>query len=121
MKLPGPDHPIAILQNPKRVVVTFAGREIANTTRALTMQESTYPPVHYIPREDVDMALLKRTAHGSECPYKGHANYYTVSVDGRAAENAVWTYEAPFDSMAPIKNRLAFYPSRIDGIEERAI
>jgi uncharacterized protein (DUF427 family) len=119
MKLPGPDHPIAITKNANRIVVTFGGREVANSTRALTMLESTYPAVHYIPREDVDMVLLERTTHGSHCPYKGDANYFSVRVDGKSAENAVWTYEAPFDAVAPIKDHLAFYPNRVDRIEER--
>lgn len=119
MKLPGPDHPITIAPNPNRVVVTFAGREVANTAHALTMRESTYQPVHYIPRADVDIDLLARTTHGSECPYKGHANYFTIRVDDRNAENAVWTYETPFDAVAPIKDHLAFYPDKVDSIEER--
>ena len=119
MKIPGPDHPITIKPNENRVVVTFAGREVANTKRALVLKESTYPVVQYIPREDVDMTLLERTAHGTECPYKGRANYYSLKVDGRAAENTVWTYEHPYDAMAPIKDHLAFYPNRVDRIEER--
>jgi len=119
MKLPGPDHPITVAPNAKRVVVTFAGREIANSTHALTMKESTHPAVHYIPREDVDLSLLERTTHGSHCPYKGDATYYSINVDGRSAENAAWTYEAPFPAMAPIKGHLAFYSSRVDAIEER--
>ena len=120
MKIPGPDHPITVAPNPKRVVVTFAGREIANTTRALTLKESTYPAVQYIPREDVDMTLLERTEHGSECPYKGHANYFSLRVGDRAAENAAWTYESPDEAVAPIKDYLAFYPNRVEGVEERS-
>ena len=119
MKIPGPDHPITVAPNPKRVLVKFAGRTVADSTHALTLRESTYPAVQYIPRADVDMALLQRTMHGSECPYKGHANYFSVKVDGRASENAVWTYETPYDAVAPIKEHLAFYPNRVDSIEER--
>jgi uncharacterized protein (DUF427 family) len=119
MKVPGPDHPITVAPNPNRIVVTLGGRTIAESTRALTMQESTYPPVHYIPREDVDMALLEYTAHATHCPYKGDAAYYSIAVDGHAAENAVWTYEAPYDAVATIKGHLAFYPKKVDAIEER--
>jgi uncharacterized protein (DUF427 family) len=119
MKIPGPDHPITIAPNAKRVVVTFGGRVVADTKRALAMKESTYPAVQYIPREDVDMTLLERTAHGSECPYKGHANYYSLRANGRAADNAVWTYESPYEAVATIKDHLAFYPNRVDSIEER--
>ena len=120
MKIPGPDHPIAIAPNPKRVVVTFGGRTIADTTRALALRESTYPAVDCISRADVDMSMLERTAHGTECPYKGHTNYYSLNADGRTAENAVWTYEKPFDAVAPIKEHVAFYPNRVDSIEERS-
>ncbi len=70
MKIPGPDHPIAIAPNPKRVVVMWNGRVIADSRKALTLNEASYPPVAYIPRDDVDMALLTRTLHKSFCPYK---------------------------------------------------
>jgi uncharacterized protein (DUF427 family) len=120
MKIPGPDHPITIEPNRKRVRVTFNGRIVADTTRALTLKETSLRPVQYIPREDADMRLLVRSAHATHCPYKGDAAYYGLSVDGRTAENAVWTYEAPYPAMAPIKDHLAFYPARVDRIEEDA-
>lgn len=118
MQVPGPDHPITMTPNPNRVRVTFAGRLVADTTRALTLKEASLPPVQYIPREDVEMTLLQRTAHATHCPYKGDASYFTVSVGDRAAKNAVWSYEHPFPAVAAIENRLAFYPDRIDSIEE---
>lgn len=117
MKQPGPDHPIRISQYVGRVRVIFAGWTIADTTRALALTEARYPPVYYIPREDADMALLQRTAHASHCPYKGDASYFTISADGRTAENAVWSYEAPYPAVAAIKEYLAFYPNRVDEIE----
>jgi len=118
MRMPGPDHPITIAPNPKRVRVTLGGKVVADTTRALTLREASLPPVHYIPREDADMALLTRTEHVTHCPYKGNASYFTVSATGRTAENAVWSYEQPFPAMAEIAERLAFYPERMDRIEE---
>ena len=118
MKLPSPDHPIAIAPNRKRVRVTFAGCVIADTTRALTLTEAGYKPVFYIPRADADMSLLTATDRHTHCPYKGNANYFTIQANGRSAENAVWTYEQPFRAMAEIKDRLAFYPNRVDAIEE---
>jgi uncharacterized protein (DUF427 family) len=113
------DHPITIAANPKRVVVTFNGRTIADTTRAVVLREASLPPVQYVPREDVDMTLLERTSHASHCPFKGDAAYYSIAVDGRTAENAVWTYEQPYPAVTAIKDRVAFYPSRVDAIEER--
>jgi uncharacterized protein (DUF427 family) len=118
MKLPNPDHPITITPGHGRVRVTFAGRVIADTTRALILKEAAYKPVQYIPRADVDMSVLAPTEHRTHCPYKGDASYFTIRVDGRSTENAVWSYEQPFPAMAEIKDYLAFYPNRIDAIEE---
>jgi uncharacterized protein (DUF427 family) len=118
MKQPGPDHPITITRNGKRVRVSFAGQVIADTTRALSLKEARYPAVNYIPREDADMGALKRTDHASHCPYKGDASYFTISVNGRSAGNAVWTYEQPYPAVAEIKDHLAFYVDRVDAIDE---
>jgi uncharacterized protein (DUF427 family) len=120
MKVPGPDHPIAITPNPNRVRVTFNGRVIADTTHALILKEASYPPVIYVPRADADMAVLARTDHGSHCPYKGDASYFTISVDGERADNAVWSYETPFPAMAAIAGHLAFYPDRVTITQDKA-
>jgi len=117
-KIPGPDHPIAIAPNGRKLRVRFAGRVIAETTRALTLKEAAYAPVQYIPREDVRMELLKRSDHKSHCPYKGDAAYYSIEVDGKRAERAIWTYEHPYPAMKQIEGMLAFYPDRVDAIEE---
>ena len=118
MELPGPGHSITIVRNANRVRVVFAGEVIADTTRELTLNEAGYAPVHYIPRADVAMSRLKPTAHASHCPYKGDANYFSISADGRTADNAAWSYEQPFPAMAEIAGYLAFYPNRVDKIEE---
>jgi uncharacterized protein (DUF427 family) len=119
MKIPGPDHPITIAPNPARVVVTLAGRVIADTRAALTLREASYPAVQYIPRKDVDMASLERSSHATYCPYKGDCAYYSIPLGGVRSANAVWTYEAPFAAVAAIKDHVAFYASRVDAIEER--
>jgi uncharacterized protein (DUF427 family) len=116
MKIPGPDHPISIDANPSRVVVTVGGRVIADTSDALTLREASYPPVQYIPRQDVDMTALTRSDHTTYCPYKGDASYYSIPGGGDRSVNAVWTYETPFEAMAQIKDYLAFYPERVEEI-----
>lgn len=118
-KAPGPDHPITIVPNSNRVVVTLNGRVVAETTRALTLREANLRPVHYVPRDDADMRLLERTTRSTYCPYKGDCTYYTVTAGDRRAENAVWSYEAPYEAVAAIKGHLAFYADRVDAIEER--
>ena len=117
VKLPGPDHPITITPNHRRIVVKAGGRTIADTRAALTLQEASYPAVQYIPRADVDMSSLTRTDHATYCPYKGDCSYYSIPAGGERANNAVWTYENPHDAVAQIKEYLAFYPDRVDAIE----
>jgi uncharacterized protein (DUF427 family) len=111
--IPGSDHPITVAPNPNRVVVRFGDAVIADTRAALTLQESTYPAVQYIPRADVDFAVLQRTDHHTYCPYKGDCAYYSIQIDGRRGENAVWTYEHPHDAVAAIKDHVAFYPNQV--------
>ncbi|ABD08406.1 Protein of unknown function DUF427 [Rhodopseudomonas palustris HaA2] len=113
MKIPGPDHPITITPNPKRVRVTAGDVVIADTTRALTLKEANYPPVHYLPRADVAMALLAATDRSTHCPYKGDASYFSIEAGGRTLANAIWSYEAPFPAMAEIAGYLAFYPDKV--------
>jgi uncharacterized protein (DUF427 family) len=118
IKIPGPDHPITIERNPHRVTVTVAGHVIADTRDALTLREAKYPPVQYIPRKDVDMALLVRTDHHTYCPYKGDCSYFSIPLGGERSVNAVWSYETPYTAVVQIKDHLAFYPDRVDGIDE---
>ncbi len=120
IKIPDLDHPITIERNGARVVITAASRAIADSSNALTLREATYPPVLYIPRKDVDMAALKRTDYATYCPYKGECSYFSIVAAGSRGENAVWTYEAPYDAVGAIKDYLAFYPDRIDSIDERS-
>jgi uncharacterized protein (DUF427 family) len=117
VKIPGPDHPITIEPNPARIIVSVAGRTIADTREALSLREATYPTVLYVPRKDVDMTLLERTDHATYCPYKGDCSYFSVPVGGERSVNAVWTYEAPYPSVAEIKGHVAFYPDRVEKIE----
>jgi uncharacterized protein (DUF427 family) len=118
MKQPGPDHPISIEPNPTHIVVTIAGRVVADTKNALTLREANYPPVQYIPLKDVDASLLERTSHTTQCPYKGDCSYYSIPIGGPRSINAVWTYESPYPAVAQIKDHVAFYPNRVDEIKE---
>jgi uncharacterized protein (DUF427 family) len=87
---------------------------IADTKDALSLRESTYPAVFYVPRKDVDMQLLQRTDKSTHCPYKGDASYYSIPMGGERLINAIWTYEQPFDAVAAIKDHLAFYADRVE-------
>jgi uncharacterized protein (DUF427 family) len=118
IRIPGPEHPISIELNPRRVMVRVSGRVVADTREALVLREATYGAVQYIPRKHVDMSLLQRTTHATYCPYKGECSYYSIPLGGERATNAVWTYESPHAAVAAIRDHVAFYPSRVDAIDE---
>ena len=117
VRIPGPDHPISITPARERVIVTVAGRRIADTRDALILKEASYAPVHYIPRKDVDMSRLQRSAQQTYCPYKGECAYYSIPVGGERSINAIWTYETPYPAVAQIREHLAFYADRVDAIQ----
>jgi uncharacterized protein (DUF427 family) len=121
IKIPSPDHPISIQRNLARVVVSVAGRVVADTRKALTLREADYPPVEYLPREDVDLSQLERTDHATYCPYKGDCSYYGIPAGGWKSVNAVWSYENPFPAVEQIRGHVAFYPDRVDEIAEQPV
>ena len=121
VKIPGPDHPITIEPASKRVVVRSGDKVIADTVHALFLREAKYPAVQYIPRNDVDMSALVRSETTSYCPYKGEASYFSIPSGGGRSVDAVWSYEAPHDAVAEIKDYLAFYPDRVEGISGSGI
>ena len=117
IRIPGNEHPITISPSEGTVRVTVAGRIVAESTRALRLEEKGYPPVYYLPRSDADTRLLVRTTHQTYCPYKGDAAYYSIPIGGAKSEDSVWTYEEPHEAVESIKEYLAFYPSRVDALE----
>ena len=112
---PGPDHTLAVDSKEIRVSVTAGATQLAENAGAAIVREHTYPAVLYVNRDDIDMASLERSNHTSWCPYKGLANYFHIlSADGTKLENAVWTYEEPFEHIAIIRDRLGFYTDRVE-------
>ena len=111
-----PQHHVAPRPSSAHVRVTYKGEVIADTRDAVELQEdfgegrkTVSPVVYYIPRKDVKMDRLVRTTHTTHCPFKGDASYFSIK---NGPENAVWSYEAPYDEMTAIKERLAFYPDK---------
>ena len=111
--IPDASHPITVTPTEGHVVVRRGDVTIAESDRALTLQESTYPAVQYVPLDDVDAAVLEATDHSTHCPYKGDAGYYSLVVGDERADNAVWTYEQPYDAVAAIAGHVAFYPDQV--------
>jgi uncharacterized protein (DUF427 family) len=108
-----PEHKIRVAPFDARVIVeTLDGQVLADTRHALEMKEADYPSVYYVPRSDTTMDRLRKTTHKTHCPFKGDASYFSIEgvPDG---ENAVWSYEHPFDEVASIREALAFYSNRV--------
>lgn len=121
MKIPDESHPIAIRPGDERVLIEVGGRTVADSSKVLVLREASYPPVHYVPLDDVDRALLRRSSTTSHCPYKGDASYYSIVLpDGGEVTDAVWTYEHPYPAVAEIAGYVAFYPDRVEITSESA-
>jgi uncharacterized protein (DUF427 family) len=112
--IPGPDHTITIDTDKVRVVARVGDTVIADTNAALTLHEAGYPPVQYIPLEDVVPGTLRASESHSYCPYKGDASYYDIVLpDGTELSDAVWTYASPYQAVEAIAGNVAFYPDRV--------
>jgi uncharacterized protein (DUF427 family) len=108
------DHPINIEPTEGRVQVFVNGVRIADSRAALTLRESVYPTVQYIPLTDVDPQILSRSETRTHCPYKGDASYYNVTVGDVTVDDAIWTYERPFEAVSAIAGHVAFYPNKAE-------
>src|SRR5437588_1985226 len=116
-----PEHRVDLLPETRRVRVTFGGTVIADTSKALRVEETGHEPVHYVPEKDVRLDLMRPTEHKTYCPFKSDCSYLTIEVgsgaDQRISENAVWGYRAPYDEAKGLAGHYAFYKSRVERIE----
>lgn len=109
-----PEHTVTVAPFKGRVVVELNGEVLAETQHALKLSEADYPAVYYLPRSDARMEKLVRTDRHSHCPFKGEASYFSIAG---GPQNAVWTYEHPFDEVLAIREHLAFYPNLVSAIK----
>lgn len=109
---PTAEHPITVTPSGRHVTVKVHGEVVAETDAALTLQEASYPAVHYIPLADVREDVLRPSDTSTYCPYKGEAGYYHVTVAGTTIDDAIWTYEQPYPAVAAIAGHVAFYPDK---------
>lgn len=111
---PTADHPITVTPTGSHVTVRVNGEVVAETDDALTLQEASYPPVQYIPLDDVVAGALTRSDTTTYCPYKGEASYYNLNTAVGAIDDVIWTYEQPYPAVATIAGRVAFYPDKAE-------
>jgi uncharacterized protein (DUF427 family) len=110
IRVPDRYHPIVVERSPDRIIVTAGGKVIANTGRALSLQEAGLPSVLYIPRRDVDMNALKRSETARYCPYKGEASYFSIMTEAECTSDCAWTYDMPHWAVCEIEDHVAFAP-----------
>ena len=107
-----PDYRVDLEPHAQRVRVTLDGETIADSRGALRVRETKHDPVLYLPREDVRMERLERTDHTTFCPFKGDASYWSIRAGDRSEDDAVSSYEDPFEQVADLTDYVSFYTDR---------
>ena len=115
-----PDHKVAEERVRETMVVEVNGDPIAKSTDVIRVKEDGHPDRYYFPRNDVQMKKLERTLKTTECPFKGTAHYFNINTNGQSLNDAVWTYEDPYDEHRDLKERVAFYDDKMPDIRVRA-
>jgi uncharacterized protein (DUF427 family) len=102
------------LRSSREVRIEIDGTTVAHSVRPTLLFETGLPRRHYLPPTDVRLDLLRPSETGSDCPYKGHARYHSVEVDGVLHRDVVWYYRAPLPESLAIAGMLCFFDERVD-------
>jgi len=112
--IPAPEYDLGISVAAGRVRGYKDGVLLFDTERSLLMKETHHDPIYYIPKADVNMALLSSNSYRTFCPFKGNASHWTLNNSKETTENIAWEYETPIEGAEEVKNHLAFYDNALD-------
>lgn len=114
-----PEHKVIEQHLDQRVQVALHGQTVADSSDVIRVEEDGHPARYYFPRDAVPKTQLEPSTMTSECPFKGEARYFDLTVGGERIRNAVWTYQDPYDEHRALRERLAFYDDKVPGMEIR--
>ena len=86
------------------VTATWNDTVIAESADTVVVENN-----HYFPLDTVTPGVLTPSTTTSVCPWKGTANYYSVTAGGKTNADAAWYYAEPKAAAAEIKGRVAFW------------
>jgi uncharacterized protein (DUF427 family) len=103
-----PDHTVVESAVRGRMTVELAGQRLADSRDVIRLEEDGRPAQFYFSRDDVQTQFLKQSTMITACPFKGTAIFFSIRTKEASVENAVWSYENPYEEHAALKGRLAF-------------
>lgn len=91
----------------------YGGVVVAESDACLIVKESDHQDQLYFPIGDVAWEHFTETELNTGCPFKGEADYWSLTVGDSTEENAVWAYRRPFPEVAGLGGYVAFYTDRV--------
>jgi uncharacterized protein (DUF427 family) len=109
---PDPYHRIDVRRSSREVRVLVDGVAVARSSAARVLFETGLPTRYYLPREDVDPAVLESSATHTRCAYKGVASYHSLRIGDRVRADLAWYYPEPAREGEEVRDLLCFFHER---------